>query len=167
MKQEPGRQQPGISGLQAGEDVNIPDAPILVEWEDSRQPRESWEWIDESPTPRCVSCQSVGFVVAETDSALLLAPTLGFEADGDRQMMGAITIAKRQIVKTTCLSSWACPGLGSTPMPPPSLRLWAWLGSLAICQRLMPLWNRSFRFSPCPESSVERGPRPPLKKSTQ
>lgn len=81
---------------------------VMIFWEDSRVPRDSWEWIKHDIYPKCTSCQSVGFVVAETESAILLAPTIGHEDDGDKQMIGGITIAKRQIVKTICLSSSLC-----------------------------------------------------------
>ena len=81
---------------------------VLIKWEDSRVPRNNWEWITEELTPKCTSCMSVGFIVAESDNAILLSPTIGHEEDGDRQMIGAITIAKRQILKTICLSSLVC-----------------------------------------------------------
>ncbi|MEI7869972.1 MAG: hypothetical protein WCI11_18950 [Candidatus Methylumidiphilus sp.] len=89
---------------------------FLVKWEDSRQPRESWEWITDNLIPKCTSCMSVGVIVAESDNAILLSPTIGHEEDGDRQMIGAITIAKRQIVEITYLSSLTYQELESNRM---------------------------------------------------
>ena len=57
---------------------------VLIEWEDSRQPRRGWEWIDDTIVPKVTTCKSIGIIVAETDSAILLAPNIGYEDDGDR-----------------------------------------------------------------------------------
>jgi hypothetical protein len=50
---------------------------VAVEWEDSQRPLPSWQWLDEYQLPDAVRCISVGFLVAETDDALAIAPNLG------------------------------------------------------------------------------------------
>jgi hypothetical protein len=50
---------------------------VLVEWEDSAQPRSAWEWIDDYELDAAILCISVGYVVAETARAIALAPNLG------------------------------------------------------------------------------------------
>jgi hypothetical protein len=119
--------------------------PVLIVWEDSRVPRDSWEWITKDTIPKCTRCQSVGFIVAETDSALLLSPTIGYEEDGDKQMIGAITIARRQVVEITCLSSSACLVPGLNQMRQPFSRFLACLCSVKAFQlpkRLLCLFSR-------------------------
>ena len=50
---------------------------MLVEWEDSARPISAWQWIEDYDVPKIVSCLSVGYVIAETDDAIALAPNLG------------------------------------------------------------------------------------------
>lgn len=79
-----------------------PDTPfrlIVVEWEDSQRPLAPWQWLDEFALPEAVRCLSVGFLVAETEAAVALAPNLG-DLDQERsQACGIIRIPKCSITK--------------------------------------------------------------------
>lgn len=124
---------------------------VQVDWEDSRQPPAGWQWITEKMAPCAVQCQSVGRIIAETDHAILLASTLSQpDEDGDRQMIGAITIAKRQILQITAFSCANDPALTPTPTPRPFLPVWAWRDSATT----WPLWTRLWHwFSRCRPST--------------
>jgi hypothetical protein len=79
-----------------------PSAPyrlVAVEWEDSQRPLPAWQWIDEFELPDSVRCLSVGFLVAETDGALALAPNLG-DIDRTRaQGCGIIRIPRSAVLR--------------------------------------------------------------------
>jgi len=77
-----------------------PAAPyrlVAVEWEDSQRPAEAWEWLDEYAIPDAIRCLSVGFLVAETDQAIALAPNLGDIACARAQACGIIRISTSAI----------------------------------------------------------------------
>jgi hypothetical protein len=77
---------------------------ILVEWEDSARPISAWQWVDEYEIPQIVKCLSVGFLIAETDEALALAPNLGDVTCERTQAAGIIRIprsAVRSVVELT------------------------------------------------------------------
>lgn len=63
--------------------------PIFVEWEDSAQPSSAWSWVDEISDPKPVLCQTVGFLVKETDRCLLLALSIG-DATSERPKLTAL-----------------------------------------------------------------------------
>ena len=73
---------------------------VQVEWEDSCRPISHWQWIEDYAIPKIVRCLSVGFLVAQTDNAIALAPNLGdFESDRI-QASGIIRIPRSAIRKT-------------------------------------------------------------------
>jgi hypothetical protein len=65
---------------------------VAVEWEDSQRPLASWQWLDEYEVPDAIRCISVGFLVAQTDAALALAPNLGDVEQSRAQGCGIIRI---------------------------------------------------------------------------
>jgi hypothetical protein len=65
---------------------------IVVEWEDSQRPLPSWQWLDEYQIPDAVRCVSVGFLIAETEGALAIAPNLGDVEQDRAQGCGIIRI---------------------------------------------------------------------------
>ena len=72
---------------------------VAVEWEDSQRPLAAWQWLDEFELPDSVRCLSVGFLVAETDGALALAPNLG-DIDRTRaQGCGIIRIPRSAVLR--------------------------------------------------------------------
>jgi hypothetical protein len=73
---------------------------VLVEWEDSARPIPDWQWIEDYELPETVSCPSVGFVIAETEQAIALAPNLGDLAQPKAQGCGIIRIPRRAIIRT-------------------------------------------------------------------
>ena len=69
------------------------DNPLLVEWIDSAQPIAAWMFLDNMPCMEVIECVSVGWLVAETDEVLMLAPNLGnTESEGSAQASGFIRI---------------------------------------------------------------------------
>ena len=121
---------------------------VLIKWEDSRVPRNNWEWITEDLAPKCTSCISVGFIVSESDNAILLSPSLGHEEDGDRQMIGAITLAKRQIIEIISLSSCVCQEPALSQNRQHSFDLSSILGRAIVWLPLKRLRDWFFRFLP-------------------
>jgi hypothetical protein len=79
---------------------------VLVEWQDSRQPSGGWRWADEYEEPEPVLCLTVGWLLRETDDALLVVQNLG-DVSGERfQASGATEIARRQVVRIGELTSF-------------------------------------------------------------
>ena len=80
------------------------DNPILVEWIDSAQPVAAWMFLDNMPRMEVIECVSVGWLVAETDKVLMLAPNLGdVESEGSAQGSGFIRIAKSTVTRRVVL----------------------------------------------------------------
>lgn len=78
---------------------------VIVEWEDSGQPIPAWQWIDDYKVPKSVACLSVGYIIAETELAIALAPNLGDVHRPRAQASGIIHIPRRAICsirKLTC-----------------------------------------------------------------
>jgi hypothetical protein len=73
---------------------------VLVEWEDSARPVSAWQWVDDYQIPETIRCLSVGYLVAETDGAIALAPNLGDLEQVRAQACGIIRIPQRAIIKT-------------------------------------------------------------------
>lgn len=71
--------------------------PILVEWEDSARPISSWEWVDQYEMPETVQCVSVGFLIAQTETALALAPNLGDVGRERVQASGIIRVPRSAV----------------------------------------------------------------------
>ena len=57
---------------------------VAVEWEDSQRPESPWQWVDEFAIQEPIRCVSVGFVIAETKTAIAIAPNLGGNCDRTR-----------------------------------------------------------------------------------
>ena len=72
---------------------------VAVEWEDSQRPLAPWQWVDEYTMPTAVRCVSVGFLIADTDSALALAPNLGDIGHERAQACGIIRIPASAVRK--------------------------------------------------------------------
>lgn len=75
---------------------------VMVEWEDSARPISAWQWVEDYQLPETVACLSVGYVIAETEAAIALAPNLGDLAQPKAQACGIIRIPRRSIIR-----SWA------------------------------------------------------------
>jgi hypothetical protein len=70
---------------------------VAVEWEDSQRPLSPWQWVDEFTLPDAVRCISVGFIVAESKTAIALAANLG-DVDCERtQACGIIRIPTKAV----------------------------------------------------------------------
>ena len=85
-----------------------PKAPyrlVMLEWEDSARPIEAWQWVDEYEIPDIVRCISVGFLIAETEEALAVAPNLGDVTKERTQASGIIRIPRTAVRSMTELTS--------------------------------------------------------------
>lgn len=76
----------------------------LVDWEDSAQPSSAWSWVDEISDPKPVICQTIGFLVKETDRCLLLALSIGDATSERPQANGVMQIPCSAVVKLTYLT---------------------------------------------------------------
>ena len=80
------------------------DNPILVEWIDSAQPIATWLFLDNLPRMEVIECVSVGWLVAETDKVLMLAPNLGgIDSEDSAQGCGFIRIPKSAVTRRIAL----------------------------------------------------------------
>jgi hypothetical protein len=59
----------------------------------------AWGWLDEYSLPEAVRCVSVGFLIAETDTALALAPNLGDIGQERAQGCGIIRIPQSAVLR--------------------------------------------------------------------
>jgi hypothetical protein len=74
---------------------NLPSVPfdlVLVEWEDSARPIPAWQWVEDYEVPATVGCLSVGYLIAETQDAIALAPNLGDVRQEKLQASGILRI---------------------------------------------------------------------------
>jgi hypothetical protein len=71
---------------------------VQVEWEDSAQPIAAWTWVDEH-IPAPVRCLSVGYLVADKDGTIAIAPNLGDIGRERNQASGIIQIPRRCIIR--------------------------------------------------------------------
>jgi hypothetical protein len=63
----------------------------LVSWVDSRQSEGSWRFIEDVPEPCVVVCQTVGWVVRESDVAIMIAQSIGdCDSDSDEYQCAGI-----------------------------------------------------------------------------
>jgi hypothetical protein len=77
---------------------------VMLEWEDSARPISAWQWVDEYELPQIIKCLSVGFLIAETEEAVALAPNLGDVTRERTQAAGIMRIprsAVRSMVELT------------------------------------------------------------------
>lgn len=70
---------------------------VLIEWDDSARPISAWQWVDEYEVPETVQCVSVGFLIAETEGALALAPNLGDVGHERVQASGIIRVPRSAV----------------------------------------------------------------------
>lgn len=77
---------------------------VAVEWEDSRQPTASWQFIDQIQQRGSCRCVSVGYLISEGNGAKTLASNLADIDDPDGiQASGVITIPESCIKRVTNL----------------------------------------------------------------
>lgn len=101
---------------------------VLVEWLDSAQPSPGWRWLTEAPDLEVVRCQSVGWLVAQSDVVIMLAPNMGDigSESGAEQACGFIRIPAAAVTRMADLREATCPSCcpfsrpGPTPTPPTS-----------------------------------------------
>lgn len=102
---------------------------VLVEWEDSRTADGGWRYIKDVCELKAVKCQTVGWLLEQTPTSLLIAQSVGDLSDDESQTMGRTAIAVRQITKVVDLllgqSIWnapeiSCPELESEQTRPAS-----------------------------------------------
>jgi hypothetical protein len=72
---------------------------VAIEWEDSQRPLPAWQWLDEFTLPDAVRCLSVGFLVAESESAVALAANLGDVEQDRAQGCGIIRIPRSAVLR--------------------------------------------------------------------
>lgn len=87
---------------------------VQVEWEDSAQPVSGWHYLEDAPPLESVVCKSVGWIIADNDRVIMLAPNLGDYKSGDgAQGSGFMRIPKRAVTMVSELqeitSSCAAP----------------------------------------------------------
>jgi hypothetical protein len=75
----------------------IPYRLVMMEWEDSACPIGAWQWLDEYEFPDIVKCVSVGFLIAETEETLAIAPNLGDVTKERTQASGIIRIPRTAV----------------------------------------------------------------------
>jgi len=81
--------------------------PELVEWVDSARPAPDWRFVSDLPPLEVIRCLSVGWVVAEDDTTLMLAPNMGDVESDSPQACGFLRVPKRSIVRRVLITD--CP----------------------------------------------------------
>jgi len=73
---------------------------VLIEWDDSAQPKPNWVFLSHIETPEIVKCVSVGWLVFDGKNVKALAPNIGDYDDSDSvQGSGIICIPSRSITR--------------------------------------------------------------------
>ena len=85
------------------EDTAIPYRLVRVDWEDSSQPVPAWQWVDDYVAPAIIRCVSVGYLIAETDQAIAVAPNIGDVGCERIQASGIIRIPRSAVSKIVTL----------------------------------------------------------------
>jgi hypothetical protein len=75
----------------------VPYRLVLVEWEDSARPISSWEWVENYEIPETVPCVSVGYLIADTENAIALAPNLGDIGREQLQASGILRVPRSAV----------------------------------------------------------------------
>ena len=83
--------------------MTIPYRLVLVEWEDSARPIPSWEWIDNYQLPETVPCVSVGYLIADAEAAIALAPNIGDIGREHLQASGILRVPRSAVRRITDL----------------------------------------------------------------
>lgn len=81
----------------------IPHKLVKVEWEDSARPIPAWQWVDDYVLPETVLCVSVGYLIAETDKAIAVAPNMGDVGRDRLQASGIIRIPLCSVKRMTVI----------------------------------------------------------------
>lgn len=96
---------------------------VFIEWEDSRQPGPSWEFLSSLQEPTVVRCASVGWLIGDVNGVKALAPNMGDVHSSSMQASGIIQIPARCVVRMITLNepdlliSASDPALSSRPEP--------------------------------------------------
>lgn len=73
---------------------------VLLEWEDSIQPRPSWMYISDFDNPYVTKCISVGWLIDDGEDTKSLAPNLGNPDNQEvAQASGIISIPTRCVTR--------------------------------------------------------------------
>lgn len=70
---------------------------VLIEWLDSAQPSPGWLYTNDLPSIEPVYCRSIGWLVAESENVVMLAPNMGEVGTDAEQGCGFIRIARPSI----------------------------------------------------------------------
>ena len=85
----------------------IPHQLVRIDWEDSARPISAWQWVEDYALPETVVCVSVGFLIADTEAAVAIAPNLGDIGHDRLQASGIIRIPRCSIKRMIVISpSW-------------------------------------------------------------
>jgi hypothetical protein len=76
---------------------HVPHRLVIVEWEDSAQPVSDWQWVETYQLPQIVRCVSVGYLIAETEQAIAIAPNIGDLGHERIQASGIIRIPRSAV----------------------------------------------------------------------
>lgn len=63
-----------------------------IEWDDSRQPKSTWQWLSDANETGVAKCVSVGFLIRNDKKVKSLAPNIADLVDEDAQVTGVIHI---------------------------------------------------------------------------
>ncbi|WP_086931633.1 hypothetical protein [Agarilytica rhodophyticola] len=77
---------------------------IKVKWIDSAQPVPSWSFLEDMPDMEAINCESVGWLVAESDDVIMLAPNIANVGSESAQGSGFMRIPKCAILDTSSLT---------------------------------------------------------------
>jgi hypothetical protein len=83
--------------------AKIPYKLVMLEWEDSSQPIDGWQWVEDYQIPEIVKCVSVGFLIADTKDAIALAPNLGDVGRERVQASGILRVPRSAVRRCTTL----------------------------------------------------------------
>lgn len=75
-----------------------------VEWHDSRGASARWQRVVDIKDDGICAMVSVGYVIAETNTEICLAPHLAIESDGDHQACGEMHIPKSCVLSMKLLT---------------------------------------------------------------
>jgi hypothetical protein len=81
----------------------LPYKLVMLEWEDSSQPVDRWQWVDDYQVPEIVKCISVGFLIANTKEAVAIAPNLGDVGRERIQASGILRVPRSAVRRCTTL----------------------------------------------------------------
>jgi hypothetical protein len=77
---------------------------VIATWEDSSQP-SAWQWLRRTTSWPVIAIRTVGWVIHDDESVLVLAPSLSLpDEDGDQQVCGAMKIPRRAVVSVEVLA---------------------------------------------------------------